>query len=52
MTSPLHNIILGVVVATVLALIMLIPNIAGVGTWKYVLAAIGLALWFLAGKRQ
>ena len=52
MTSPLRNIILGVVVATVVALIVLIPNIAGVGTWKYVLAVIGLALWFLAGTRH
>ena len=52
MTSPLHNILLGVVVAMVLALIMIIPNIGGVGTWKYALAALGLVLWFLAEKQH
>ena len=52
MTSPLRNILLGIVVATMLALIMIVPNIGGIGTWKYVLAALGLVLWFLAEKRR
>ena len=51
MTSPLRNIVAGAVVATAMAL-MFIPNLGGISTWKYVLAAIGLVLWFLAEKRR
>ena len=50
-TTPLRNIVVGAVVATAIAL-MLIPSLGGISTWKYVLAAIGLALWFLAEKKR
>lgn len=38
-------------VAVSLALPFAVTNIAGVATWKIVLAAMGLALW-MAGSRQ
>ena len=50
-TTPLRNIVVGAVVAAAIAL-MLIPDLGGIATWKYVLAGIGLLLWFLAEKRR
>ena len=42
---------MAVVVAAVMAALLVIPEIAGVATWKWVLGVIGLAL-FLAGGRK
>jgi hypothetical protein len=50
MSSPLHNIVLGAVAATAIALMLIVPNIGGISTWKYLLAAIGLVFWFLSAK--
>ncbi len=43
--------IVALVIAAVGAALLLIPEIAGVATWKWVLGVIGLAL-FLAGSRK
>jgi len=43
--------IVALVIAAVAAALLLIPEIAGVATWKWVLGVIGLAL-FLAGSRK
>ncbi len=40
-----------ILVAAVAAVLLAVPEIAGVATWKWVLGAIGLAL-FLAGGRK
>ena len=50
-STPLRNIVIGALVAIAIAL-LLIPSLGGVATWKYVLAALGLVLWFLAEKRR
>ena len=43
--------IVALVIAAVAATLLLIPEIAGVATWKWVLGVVGLAL-FLAGSRK
>ena len=43
--------LVGLGVAAVAAALLLIPEIAGVATWKWVLGVIGLAL-FRAGSRK
>lgn len=39
-----------VIIAAAIAVLLAVPEIAGIATWKWVLGAIGLAL-FLAGSR-
>jgi hypothetical protein len=48
--TPLGNLVSAAAAAGVVALLLAVPSIGGVSTWKYVLAAIGLALFVLAGR--
>jgi hypothetical protein len=41
-----------IVIAGVMALLLAVPEIAGVATWKWVLGAIGLALFLAGGRRR
>jgi hypothetical protein len=45
-----RNIVLGAVTALVGAFTLAVPSIHGVSTWKYVLAAIGVMLFVVAGR--
>jgi len=48
MSTPIGNLVGGAAAAAILAIVMLIPTIAGVSTWKWMLGFVGLLLWFLA----
>jgi hypothetical protein len=48
--NPVRKVLLGGLVAVIVALPFAIPEIAGVATWKIVLAAIGLVLFAIAGR--
>jgi uncharacterized membrane protein YeiH len=48
----LTRIVLGILVAGVIALMLAVPQIGGVDTWKWVLGAIGLAVFLAAGRRR
>jgi len=48
--APLRNVVLAAAAASLVALLLAVPSIGGVSTWKYVLAAMGLALFVLAGR--
>ena len=50
MRRPLRNVLTGLATAIVIAFVLAVPSIGGVGTWKIVLGLIGLAL-FVAGGR-
>ncbi len=45
------RIVPAVIVAGAIAMLLAVPEIAGVATWKWMLGAIGLAL-FRAGSRR
>jgi hypothetical protein len=45
----LHNLAGGLLVAAAIALPLIVPVIAGIDTWKYLLGAIGLWLFVRAG---
>ena len=45
MTTPVRNVALGAGVAVGLATVAIVPTIAGVATWKWVLAVLGLGLF-------
>jgi hypothetical protein len=44
-TTPVRNVLLGASVAVGLATVAIVPTIAGVATWKWVLAVVGLGLF-------
>jgi hypothetical protein len=44
-TTPVRNVVLGASVAVGLAAVAIVPTIAGVATWKWVLAVLGLVLF-------
>ena len=50
MRSPARNIVWGAGVALVGAILMLVPEIAHISTWKIVLGLIGLTVFFAAGQ--
>jgi len=50
MRRPLRNVLTGLATAIVIAFVLAVPSIGGVGTWKIVLGLVGLAL-FVAGGR-
>jgi len=52
MTTPVRNLLGGAAAAAVLVIVMFRPTIAGVGAWKWMLALVGLGLWFLAERAQ
>jgi hypothetical protein len=39
-------------IAFLLAMMVAVPEIAGIATWKFVLAAAGLGLFVLAGRSR
>lgn len=39
-------------IATTIAVLMAVPRIAGIETWKWVLGFIGVALIVLAGRKK
>ena len=51
MTTPARNLLGAAAAAAVLALVMVDPTLAGIRIWKWLLALIGLWLWFAAAKR-
>jgi hypothetical protein len=51
MSTPARNLVFGTALAALFAVVMLVPSIGGVSTWKWILAAGGLALFVLAGRR-
>jgi hypothetical protein len=50
--SPIQNILAGTAAATLIALLLAMPTLGGISTWKVVLAAIGLLLFTLSGGRR
>jgi hypothetical protein len=47
----LRRMVPAVIVAAAMATLLAVPEIAGIATWKWMLGAIGLAL-FLSGSRK
>jgi hypothetical protein len=47
----LRNILTGLAVAGVTALLMAVPTIRGISTWKVVLGVIGLTIFLLADRK-
>jgi hypothetical protein len=39
-------------VATTIAVLMAVPRIAGIDTWKWVLGVVGLVLIVVAGRKK
>ena len=46
------RIVAGLLFAVVAAALAVVPSILGVATWKWVLGAIGLAIFVSAGRRR
>jgi ABC-type Fe3+-siderophore transport system permease subunit len=51
MASPVRNILAGSVFAGLLAVLLATPTIAGISSWKIVLAAVGVILLLLSYGR-
>ena len=51
MASPLRNILAGSGVAVLLAMVLAAPTIAGISSWKILLAGLGLILFMLSYGR-
>jgi len=51
-TNPVRNLVFGVGVAVGLASIVIVPTIAGVSTWKWLLGVLGLVLFVRAERRD
>ena len=49
-TTPAQNVVFGLGVAVGLAIIAIVPTIAGVSTWKWALCVLGIVL-FVFGER-
>jgi hypothetical protein len=47
----LKRLSLGLAVAAVPAIVVFVPTIAGVSTWKWVLGIVGLMIFMLAGRQ-
>jgi len=50
-TPILKRLILALAVAAVPAIVVFVPTIAGVSTWKWVLGIVGLMIFMLAGRQ-
>ena len=46
------RVVAGLAVALVIAALVAVPSVFGVATWKWVLGAIGLALFVAGGRRR
>jgi hypothetical protein len=51
MASPVRNLLAGSGVATLLAIVLAAPTIAGIASWKIFLAGLGLILFMLSYSR-
>lgn len=51
-TSQMRNMAIAAALATTLSLLMAVPDIGGVSTWKIVLAGVGLLLFILGGRHK
>jgi hypothetical protein len=51
-TTPVRNVVCGVGVAVVLASVGIVPTVAGVSTWKWLLGVLGLLLFVLGERRD
>ena len=47
----MRNIVVGLAVSLLIAIVLIVPNLFGISTWKIVLGAIGLALIVLSGRK-
>ena len=52
MTPPLRNVLTGLATAIVIAIVLAVPSIGHVSTWKFVLGLLGLALFVAGGRRR
>jgi hypothetical protein len=50
MSPPVRTLLSGTAVATTAALVVIVPRIDGIDTWKIVLGVIGLALIVISGR--
>jgi len=50
--NQVRNIVLGALVATIVATMVVSPRIGGIEAWKYVLGAVGVWLFVVAGRRR
>jgi hypothetical protein len=50
-TTPVRNLVLGGGIAAGLATLAIVPTIAGVDTWKWILGVLGVVLFVLAERR-
>ena len=46
----MRNLALGAAASVLMALVMIVPSIFGISTWKIVLGALGLGLIVLSGR--
>ncbi len=46
----MRNIVLGAAASILMALVMVVPSVLGISTWKIVLGVLGLALIVLSGR--
>ena len=47
----MRNITIGLAVSLLIAIVLIVPTLFGISTWKIVLGGIGLALIVLAGRK-
>jgi hypothetical protein len=47
----MRNIVLGLAVSLLIAIVLIVPTLFGISTWKIVLGAIGLVLIVLSGRK-
>ena len=52
MASPAGRILAGSAVAVLVAVVLGVPTIAGIDTWKIALGVVGLILFVLSGGRR
>jgi hypothetical protein len=48
----IRNVAGGLAVAVILAAPFIVPAIAGIATWKYVMGALGLGIFVFGGMRR
>jgi uncharacterized membrane protein YeiH len=47
----MRRLVVAALVAVAVAVFMAVPRIAGIETWKWLLAAVGLTLFILSGQK-
>jgi hypothetical protein len=51
-TTPVRNVLVGAGVAGGLATLAIVPEVAGVSTWKWALGVLGVVFFVLAERRD